>query len=358
MTANYDHFESELIKLRESYDEVVNKLFNIEKEMLLIRKKDMVTADQMKSLRDELDLCRFENDHMVCLLEGKESEIKEMRNLLGENDRLLDKYRARYSSSLEKYEKMFGELKMHLEKFPEPCFIDSMKCEIEQLRQENLELIKRNGHLEEQLKDQAITGEQRHQGLANYMKSLTDKLERANNNSISEILNNFQKIEGQMIVLENEAIDWQDKYEQFEEKYNELLIENFALRKQVDEFAIVKTDIGQANCDKNETNCINIRSTIPYSKQKKTAMEIESPPHLHSSDRPEEDVENKKKSVVPVKPAKNKNAAMKNNCATSLYLVICSGCGFNISKKDRTFECIQCAGRITRQVSPRMLWQP
>lgn len=355
MSTNYDHLETELGRLRESYDEVVNKLFNIEKEMLVIRKKDLVTADQMKSLRDELDLCRFENDHMVCLLEGKESEIKEMRNLLNESDKLLDKYRARYSSSLDKYEKMFSDLQIHLEKFPEPSFLNSMRSEIEQLREENLELIRKNAQLEEQIKHQTIAEEQGSQSLANYMRGLTERIERSNSSSISEILNNFQKIEGQMIVLENEAIDWKDKCEESEEKYNHLLRENFALQKHIEELTMIKPEKGVMDCVENQTNWMNQESTVFGSKQNKNSMDIEPNPPINNSDRITEQKVDKQQSQVLGRNKRNKNGSMKNNRSSLLNIIICSGCGFNIRKDERILDCVECSGKIIRKIPPKML---
>jgi hypothetical protein len=347
--------EFEILKSNENYEESVNKLFSIEKELLSFRKKDMTTSEKVKSLFEELELYKFENDHLVCLMESKENEIKEARAILTENEKLLEKYRIRYSSALDKYEKMFSDLYIHLEKFPDPSCFNTLRGEIELVREENLDLIKKNVYLEEQGRQRTIVEENNSQGFVSYMTNLTERFEKINLKNFEEVLKSYQTVEGHIILLENEAIDWREKCEELDAKYNILMRDNLNLQKSNDEMKLAMAK-NQALFDQEMELKKKSRGIEPemeeqvvneYMNRDRRARRIEAEKEIERK----ENGQNRQRTNSN---SDNKNG--KNNKKNeALALVICTGCGFNIKRNEQVQTCVQCCGFLIRKVSFRML---
>ena len=331
-----DTKEDDLEKLLKNYEENINKLFLIEKEVLEYKKKEMTTTEKVKNLIEELELYKFENDHLICIMENKNNEIKEIKKILEENEKLLHKYKAKYVTSIEKFDKILADFHMHLEKFPDPSSFNSLRGELEMLREENLNLIQRNAYLEEQLKQSKNPIEEEKLCPFTFIDNILNKIENHSLGKMQELLKTYQGLEDHIIIIENETIDWKQKCDELETKYNYVVKENDTLQKKIEKL------------NNQEQRTIKKSSKFKYPKEQFSEESIEI---TYESNLKRKDTSIKNKNArknIRVEHNVPKPAMQKIHNDTPINITLCAMCAFNIKKKEKFIRCIECKGKMKR----------
>lgn len=224
--------QGEFVRLRENFDEALNKLFTVEKELLSVKKREVKSFERLKGLTEDSDLTKFENDHLVCLLENKENEIKELRMILAENEKLLEKFQGKYSSTVDRLERSLGELQGHLEKFPQPDSFNNLRGELEHLREDNVELVKRNLYLEEAIKAAQQPVEVKSEDLSGVEK-IVERIEKISLGGISEMVAALAGLQEKEREISSELQNEMNLTRRLKTEIEELRAENAKLENQL-----------------------------------------------------------------------------------------------------------------------------
>lgn len=318
------------MRLTRSYEENMDRLFSIEREVLDCRKKEVMSTERVKTLTEEFELCKFENDHLVCAMENKGSEVREVRKVLEENEKLLSKYKAKYIGAVEKLDKVLLDFQMHIDKLPDPSSFDTLRGELEMLREENLSLTQRNAYLEEQMR-QSQTQIQTECPIAlNFAQTVLDRLEKNALSQIEELVRSYQSVEQHMLLVENETVDWRQKCDELESKYEYVVKENDSLKRKLDKCnadtstAKKPSRVLTRNVDESYSN-----ADVEYYVNQKPKIEQE-------------------RKVLPKRHTVAENCAKRINTEAPINITLCAICAFNIKKNERWLKCIKCKGKLKR----------
>lgn len=327
-----------MARLVRNYEDHINKLFLVEKEVLEYKKKEMTTTEKVKSLIDELELYKFENDHLVCIMENKNNEIKEIKKILEENEKLLNKYKAKYMGSIDKFDKALADFHMHLEKFPDPSSFNSLRGELEMLREENLGLIQRNVYLEEQLRQSRSGIEEERSCPLAFSEQMLIRIESHTLGRIEQLVGSYQGFEEHVLMVENETIDWKQKCDELEAKYNFVVKENDSLQKRLD-----RAEVEAQQTVKKSSKVKNYRD---HESDESVEIIYESNAKRRGASLKKR---NGKKNIrVEQQVMRPPVPAPKLHNDTPINITLCVVCAFNIKKKEKFTKCVECKGRVNR----------
>lgn len=366
--------EDELRKLMMKYENSINRLYNIERKILENKKTRINYKEDIKVLNEDLEISRFEVDHLSYLLEKKENERKGAEKLLNENEKLLGKYKNKYISSVKVFERSIGELAILVDTIPQIEGLGELHWELKELQDENLELNNLCIKQKEMLKDiEQLESKQNIDNNTKREQVAKEELENRTLDKVKELIVSFEGFDKKISSLEKEITDWKNKYYSLEKnckkKQTELKeqLENERATWEAEKNKLVEERQEEKEIAKKmiETEREEFISKTIKKKSKKLVS------ILKKKNKTEEGGKKKRKRVSIVldsgdnidgSPSKSfvyiGDTPPKEHIKTITYhssrkkkkrkSTLCLGCSFLIHSDKAKIECTKCEGKFKR----------
>ena len=364
--------EDELRKLMMKYENSINRLYDIERKILENKKTRINYKEDIKTLNEDLEISKFEVDHLSYLLEKKENERKGAEKLLAENEKLLGKYKNKYISSVKQFERSIGELAILVDTIPQIEGIGEIHWELKELQDENLELNNLCIKQEERLKD--IEQLESRQDMDNNIKKeqvVKEELENYTLDKVKELIVSFEGFDKKISSLEEEITDWKNKYYSLEKNCKK---KQAKLKEQLEnERAIWEAEKNKKAEERQEEKKV-VKKMIETEREELISKTVKKKSKklvsiLKKKNKTGEGGKKKRVSIVldsgddiDGSPSKSfvhvKDTLPKEHMKTITYSsskkkrtkknTLCLGCSFLIHSNKAKIECTKCEGKFKR----------